>query len=204
MIDVGMASAAMSVERKFRRKMKTMIAARMPPSTRCSSMACERRLDELGVVADEADLDVRRQRLLDLGHPRLDRVGQRHGVDAALLADGDGDAPACRSSIETEVGSAPASSTRADVADADRRRCRAWRRRGRRRPRASRSRPTVRTDSSRLPCSSRPPGSSRFCARSAAATSVVESAVGVAGDRDRSGPGSRAGARRTAAPRRRR
>ncbi len=36
--------------------------------------------------------------------------------------------------------------------------------------------PTVRTDSSRSPCSSRPPGSSRFCARSAAATSVVERA----------------------------
>ncbi len=37
------------------------------------------------------------------------------------------------------------------------------------------SRPTVRTDSSRVPCSRRPPGSSRFCARSAAATSDVDS-----------------------------
>ncbi len=37
------------------------------------------------------------------------------------------------------------------------------------------SRPTVRTDSSRVPCSRRPPGSSRFWARSAAATSEVDS-----------------------------
>ena len=53
MIDVGIATAAMSVERKLRRKMKTTIAARMPPSTRCSSIACERRVDELRVVADQ-------------------------------------------------------------------------------------------------------------------------------------------------------
>ena len=78
-------------------------------------------------------------------------------------------------SIETDVGIAPVSSTRADVADADRvvaargddevlevLRARAAGRR-------------VRTDSSRVPCSRRPPGSSRFCARSAAATSVVDS-----------------------------
>ena len=35
-------------------------------------------------------------------------------------------------------------------------------------------RPTVRTERSRAPCSSRPPGSSRFCERSAEATSLVE------------------------------
>ncbi len=50
----------------------------------------ERGPDELGVVADEDDLDVGRQRLLDLGHARLDGVGQRDRVDAALLAHGDG------------------------------------------------------------------------------------------------------------------
>ena len=49
----------------------------------------ERRLDELRVVADEADFDVRRQRLLNLDHPCLDRVGKRHRIDAALLPDGD-------------------------------------------------------------------------------------------------------------------
>ena len=75
-------------------------------------MACERGLDELRVVANQADLDVRRQRLLDLGHPRLDRVGQRDGVDAALLADGDGQGRAVPSSIETDVGSSPVSTTR--------------------------------------------------------------------------------------------
>ena len=50
----------------------------------------ERCLDELRVVANQADLDVWRQRLLNLGHPGLDRVGQRDRVDAALLADGYG------------------------------------------------------------------------------------------------------------------
>ena len=39
MIDAGMATAAISVERKLRRKMKTMTAARKPPRIRCSSMA---------------------------------------------------------------------------------------------------------------------------------------------------------------------
>ena len=41
MIEVGMASAAMSVERKFHRKRKTMMAASRPPTTRCYSMACK-------------------------------------------------------------------------------------------------------------------------------------------------------------------
>ena len=37
MIDVGMAIAAMSVERQFQRKTSTTSAARIDPSTRCSS-----------------------------------------------------------------------------------------------------------------------------------------------------------------------
>ncbi len=122
----------------------------------------ERRLDELRVVADEPDLDVRRQRLLNLRHPRLDRVGKRHRVDAALLPDGD------RQRRLADRASRPTS---------DPRRVSTTRPMSRMRigelPRVAttrslkasgvRSRPTVRTDSSRSPCSSRPPGSSRFC-----------------------------------------
>ena len=37
MIDVGMAIAAMSVERQFQRNTRTTSAARIEPSTRCSS-----------------------------------------------------------------------------------------------------------------------------------------------------------------------
>ena len=37
MIDVGMAIAAMSVERQFQRKTSTTSAARIEPTTRCSS-----------------------------------------------------------------------------------------------------------------------------------------------------------------------
>ena len=39
MIETGIASAAMIVERKFQRNRKTTIAAKRPPSTRCSSIA---------------------------------------------------------------------------------------------------------------------------------------------------------------------
>ncbi|HEX8852938.1 MAG TPA: efflux RND transporter permease subunit [Pyrinomonadaceae bacterium] len=39
MIEVGIAMAAMKVERKLHRKMKTTMAARMPPSMRCVSIA---------------------------------------------------------------------------------------------------------------------------------------------------------------------
>ena len=78
-------------------------------------------------------------------------------------------------SIDTELGTAPVSSTvpmsrmRIDwlprVATTSSRKSS-----GRLR------RPTVRTDSSRVPCSRRPPGSSRFWARRAVATSEVERA----------------------------
>ena len=39
MIDVGMARAAMIVERKFHKNRKTTTAAKIAPRTRCSSMA---------------------------------------------------------------------------------------------------------------------------------------------------------------------
>src|SRR4029453_14130418 len=39
MIDAGIATAAISVERKLRRKTRTKTAARMPPGIRCSSIA---------------------------------------------------------------------------------------------------------------------------------------------------------------------
>ena len=41
MIETGIANAEMIVERMFHKKRKTMIAAKRPPSTKCSSMACK-------------------------------------------------------------------------------------------------------------------------------------------------------------------
>ena len=52
-IDVGIAIAAMSVERRLPRKRSTTSAARKPPRTRCSSTASTAALDELRLVADD-------------------------------------------------------------------------------------------------------------------------------------------------------
>ena len=122
--------------------------------------------------------NVRRQRLLDLGHPRLDGVGQRDGVDAALLADGDRHRrPAVRASRPTS----------------DRRRCRrprrcrgcgsascrAWRRRDRRSRRGCAAGRPCGPTARACPARGGRPAARGSATRSAAATSVVESAVGV-------------------------
>ena len=111
MIDAGMATAAISVERKLRRKMKTMIAARMPPRIEVLFDRGERGADELRVVADQPDLEGRRQRLRDFRHARPDRVGERDRVDAALLADRDRDRRLAVERSTPTCGSAPVSST---------------------------------------------------------------------------------------------
>ncbi len=174
MIDAGIATAAISVERKLRRNSRTMMAARMPPSTRCSSMACSdarmnsesSRISRTSKVGGSVALiSAIRARMASASATVLTPLCFRMAIETAGLP----------FSIETDVGVAPVSSTvpmsRIRIGELPRVAT----------TRSSKSsgrvnRPTVRTDSSRSPCSSRPPGSSRFCARSAVATSVVESA----------------------------
>ena len=56
MIDVGIAIAAMMVERQFQRNTSTTAAARIEPSDEVFLDAVDRRPDELGEVANDADL----------------------------------------------------------------------------------------------------------------------------------------------------
>ena len=59
MIEVGIAIAAISVERQFHRNTSTTSAARIEPSTRCSSTVSIEALDELREVADDARRRIR-------------------------------------------------------------------------------------------------------------------------------------------------
>ncbi len=134
----------------------------------------QRGVDELRVVAHQPDLDVRRQRRLDLRHARLDRVRERDGV-VRRSACGRRRVTAGRpSSIETEFGSAPVSSTRPmsrmRIGVVAARRDDEIVEVVRRREAADASGPTARA----RPVRACRPGSSRFCDRSAAATSVVD------------------------------
>ena len=70
MIDAGMATAAISVERKLRRKIKHDDRGEDAAEDQVLFDRRERGADELRVVADQPDLEGRRQRLLDFGHPR--------------------------------------------------------------------------------------------------------------------------------------
>ena len=157
MIDAGMATAAMSVERKLRRKTNTMTAARKPPRIRCSSMAASEARMNSESSRIRRTSKVGGSVLRDFRHARADGIGQRDRVDAALLPDRDR-----QRRLAVEGGD------RRRIGAACPRRCRhresgsgccyAWRRRRRGTPRGRVRRPTVRTESSRTPCSSRPPG----------------------------------------------
>ena len=56
MIEVGIAMAAMIVERQFQRKISTTAAARIDPTIEVFFDASDRGLDELRHVADDADV----------------------------------------------------------------------------------------------------------------------------------------------------
>ena len=71
MIDVGIASAAMNVVRKFQRNRNTTIAARIEPTIKMLLDRVQRVLDKDRVVADDPHLIALRQRRLDLLEPRL-------------------------------------------------------------------------------------------------------------------------------------
>ena len=74
MIEVGMAIAAMIVERQFQRNTSTTPAARIEPTIRCSSTLSDGGLDELGQVADDPDVVAGRHQRLQIREPLLHRV----------------------------------------------------------------------------------------------------------------------------------
>ena len=88
MIDVGMAMAAITVERQLRRNSSTTSAARIAPTIRCSWTVVDRCLDELGLVADDPQLVAGGQARLDARRAaRLTPVDDRDGVGSGLPAD---------------------------------------------------------------------------------------------------------------------
>ena len=70
MIEVGIASAAINVERKLQRNRNTTIEARIEPSIKMLLDGVQRILDKDRVVADDPHLVIRRQRRLYLLEPR--------------------------------------------------------------------------------------------------------------------------------------
>ena len=88
MIDVGMAIAAMIVERQFQRNTSTTAAARIEPSDEVLLDAVDRGLDELREVANDANLVAVGRERRDFGKPLPDGVDDLDGVRAGLAANG--------------------------------------------------------------------------------------------------------------------
>ena len=113
MIEVGIASAAMIVERTFQRKRKTTIAANIAPRTRCSSIACS----EFSINSDWSRMIAILKSFGSVGMicaiRCLDVADQGDGVRTGLFADCDGDR---RTAVERKrVASGP--HRRLDTAD---------------------------------------------------------------------------------------
>ena len=87
MIEVGMAMAAMTVERRLPRNSQTTKRGEDRADDQVLLDVADRRLDELRLVADDAELVARRQPGLHFGQPLLDVGGDLHGVGPRLLAD---------------------------------------------------------------------------------------------------------------------
>ncbi len=169
MMEVGIAMAAMSVVRRLARRQQDDERREEAALDEMCFDGVDGRLDEDRLIGDDLGLDVLGQRGRERGELLLDGVGDGHGVLPRLLGD---------TSVTAGCPSRPREASQfllgilgvADVADFDdvgaAQRDGDIVERGR-----SLTRPMVRTVSSRAPSSTRPPGSSLFCWRSALATS---------------------------------
>ena len=90
--DSGRASAGMIVARQERRKARITSTTSMAVITSVTSTSCTEFADRLRAVAQDGELDGRRQLALELRDQRLDRVGHGHrvGIGLALRVDDDG------------------------------------------------------------------------------------------------------------------
>ena len=120
MIEVGIAIAAMIVERRLPRKSSTTSAARIEPTTRCSSTLSIDASMNSDVIADDADVVAGRQRRPALPSSRsLTAVDDFDGVGARLPADLQQDR-AVAVEVGDGLGLGLAVLDPRDVADADR------------------------------------------------------------------------------------
>ena len=162
MIDVGIATAAMNVDRQFQRKTRTTAAARIDPTHEMLLDALDRRLDELRQIANDADLVAGRRERGDLGESLLHRVDDLHGVRAGLPADREHHAR-----LAIQVGRRlrlrHAVFDRRHVAQQNLMPLPLRERRSSPNSSTAPTRPRVRSVIAVAPCSTRPPGISAFC-----------------------------------------
>ena len=173
MTDTGSARPVMTVERQELRNRKTVSTVSTAPSMSAVCDVGDRVGHALAGVADEVQLDARRQRLRDVVdlRPAPPSATCRRAVALGLL-DVDADR-VLRREQRLRARLFDADVDRGDVAEPDRRgRC-GWRRRSARSSADFGTRPPRRIVRSSCTPSSRPTGAARFCAESAPTTSPM-------------------------------